>query len=498
MKKLREDWTVRTFLMSSKKGAVSFDYPIQRKGKQWGEFQRSLLIHSIVQDYPIPSLFSIVEKEPRLNSKNEPFELEVYYILDGKQRLTNIQEYVEGGYALHADTPSIIRDGEEIILAGKFFEELNDELKEKIQSCELQMYRLVDATEEEIEDVFFRLQNGTPLTKQQQGKAKMGSEWAERLTKLCSEHPVFKFNAQFTPLQIRKADDEMTILQTMMMLDSEYTLKSISSNDCFDYALTFKENSAQRLEVFNRVVEALDYIHEAFGEEKEKFLLKKVHMPMVLITALHAKDMGVEPIRFKDWTSEFEASYRGVGKNHIRTKYKDFAGEGSVKAKKAIGRKDEMIKHFNTYINIPQEVKQEEIKTVVEDLKKEIDAVTETTEPVETTETAEQVEVTVDEKKSDEVTVDLGETVEEVTVELEDAKEEVTIQLEDAEEVTVELEETKEEPVVTIELGDTKEEEVTVSIEDKVEVIVVTDNEPATKVKRGRRPKKNSTVNELL
>lgn len=349
MKKSSINWTVKQFTKMMDKGTISFDYPIQRAGSQWDLLQKSLLIHSIAGDYPIPALYSIVQEE-EINGK----KANVYYILDGKQRLTNIRDFVRNEYMLHIDTPSVVIDDEEYDLvvrnekgepiAGKTFDELDKEVRDEIESFSLQIYRLDEITDEQIEELFFRLNNGTPLSKQQKAKAKMGTKWASRIKELVN-HELMKEKASFTELQIKKADDETAILQTMMLLDKDYELRSISSNDVFAYAQTFKGND-DKVEIVNQIKDAMEYLNIAFAD-KESVLLKKVHFPMTLLTALRARDLEIHPLRFSDWTDEFKRALKN--KSDLKTDYKRYGGAGSVKKEKALGRVSEMQKHMETY-----------------------------------------------------------------------------------------------------------------------------------------------------
>jgi hypothetical protein len=90
------------------KGNISFDYPIQRQADQWDHLQKSLLIHSIIEDYPIPALYTTVQEK-------------IYQVLDGKQRLTTILDYINDQYPLHPDTPIAVIEDEKYNLTGKVF-----------------------------------------------------------------------------------------------------------------------------------------------------------------------------------------------------------------------------------------------------------------------------------------------------------------------------------------------------------------------------------------
>jgi hypothetical protein len=332
MKKSAISWNVKQFNRMYQNGKISFDYPIQREGGQWDHLQKSLLIHSLADDFPVPSLYTISEEK-------------VYFVLDGKQRLTSIIEFLNDEYPLHEETPSAEVEEETFELAGKLFSELDEIVQDQIQSFMLLNYKLDDTTDEQIEDLFYRLNNGTPLTKQQKAKAKMGTEWANKIKDLVN-HPLMQEKASFTKLQLRKADNETAILQTMMLLDPEHSLKSISSNDVFKYTQEFKEDADNKDKLVSNIKEYMDYLEEAL-DKKETVLLKKVNFPMTFLTVKRAIELEVAALDFGDWISEFKNALKGKG--DTTTDYKDFSGAGSVKREKTIGRANSMKCHFEEY-----------------------------------------------------------------------------------------------------------------------------------------------------
>lgn len=356
MKKSSLNWSVKQFGGMVDKGTISFDYPIQRKDGQWDLGQKSLLIHSLAGDYPVPALYSILEKR-MMEVKGKMKETGVYCIIDGKQRLTNITSYMKNEYTLHDDTPNVWIDDEEYVLAGKYFDDLEEEVQDKIRDFSLQIYKIDEATDEEIEEMLYRLNNGTPMSKQQKAKAKMGNAWAGKIKELTS-HNMMTEKASFTELQLRKADDETALLQTMMIIDENYEWKSISSNDVFDYSQSFKDDNSKDA-IMEKIKATMDYLDKAF-DGKESVLLKKVHFPMTLITAMKAMEMDIHHLRFSDWKEEFKKALKH--KSDIRTNYKNYGGAGSVKKDKTNGRINAMQEHLIAYFEKFQPTKVEQLQ----------------------------------------------------------------------------------------------------------------------------------------
>lgn len=165
----------RTLKKWYEKGSLTFDNPVQRSGSQWSLIQRSLLIHSMLAGYPIPPLYLLKSKEGQNT---------IYDALDGKQRMTGVFDFIEGGYILHGGTPEVELDGVIYELANTGFEELSEECKDEILGYRFSIFCLEEATDEEVEEIFKRLNNSTPLSPIQKCRSVLGVElsaWAKEV-----------------------------------------------------------------------------------------------------------------------------------------------------------------------------------------------------------------------------------------------------------------------------------------------------------------------------
>lgn len=348
--------SIRQFIMMADKNNLLFDYPIQRSSGQWKRLQKSYLIHSLAADYPIPPVYLLSSVEERPIKKNAQTVVEpvtIRFVLDGVQRLTTVRDYKYGLFALDRATPNVVIEGEEFELAGKKFDALADEVQEMILSRTLISYTInsENVTDEEIEDLFFRMNNGTGLSTAHKSKALMGTEWAKRIVAV-GNHEVFKDSIHgFSATQLKSDAHLTTIMQAMMMMD-QYPYKNVSQKVISDYGKTFKDDTDQKIELLDQVKHALDYLRQVF-DKKENFLLKKVHFPMTLLTAIEAIKKDIKPSDFADWAYTFkEACKSKQSITHFPTNYMDYSGVGSTDRPKADGRMNEMIRHFNDYLKV--------------------------------------------------------------------------------------------------------------------------------------------------
>lgn len=127
MKTSSKERTLQWIADQYKKGNISFTHRLQRPIGQWSPKMKSLLIHSLIQGYPVNPIYIIDENN-------------TLYTLDGSQRTSTCIDYVNNKFALSKDTPNVIilskKDGESITteyeIAGKKFDKLDPDVKTTI------------------------------------------------------------------------------------------------------------------------------------------------------------------------------------------------------------------------------------------------------------------------------------------------------------------------------------------------------------------------------
>ena len=91
--------------------------------------------------------------------------------MDGQQRIDAIYSYSEGAFPLLKPSesgfrfPNFVRN-EVCPWGGKRYEELSEELKQRLNESKVIAYEISAINENEVRDLFIRLQGGTPLTPQ--------------------------------------------------------------------------------------------------------------------------------------------------------------------------------------------------------------------------------------------------------------------------------------------------------------------------------------------
>ena len=171
MKRDIKNMSVRSLVRRLKTSKIDLRPEFQR-GLVWGKSQKQLLVDSIMKDMDIPKIYLREVSRP-------PVE---YEVVDGQQRLETLREFCENGFKTEANEIASEK------LPAMTYAEMgnyNDDLLEQFDSYEFSAIILRDAEDDDVEDMFLRLQNGTPLNAQEKRNAMPGKmrDFARELSK---------------------------------------------------------------------------------------------------------------------------------------------------------------------------------------------------------------------------------------------------------------------------------------------------------------------------
>jgi hypothetical protein len=242
------------------KGKYNFNLPIQRRAGIWNRKEISLFVDSVLRLYPIyPALL------------NKHSDTKVLDVVDFKQRFTGLADFANDKFALSKDLKPIVIDGVEYEIAGRKFSKLDDAVRDRFNSRDLTVITMVDATSEEINDIFDRINMGHPLSNGCKRSTIQSDETREIVYSLAS-HPFFEkvlSNAQY-----KKNLDRDTIIQCLMLTEAsnEYDFGSFRNDDMnkfivhYNELITDTETRDKTLARADAIKDALDNLDEAFPE----------------------------------------------------------------------------------------------------------------------------------------------------------------------------------------------------------------------------------------
>lgn len=199
----QETWSLLTFKEYEKDINPN---PTYQRSEVWDLDQKQLLIDSILRKIDIPKIYLREIK----NSKY------IYEIIDGQQRMKAIWDFLNNRFPLSGKAEEIEIRGKLYEASEKLYEELEPSIKiERIHKYNLNVVIVSDAAEDEIADLFYRLNNGKPLN-----PAEVRNSMPGKMTvaiRELSKHPFFvkvSFNNK------RFAYDQVCAQMMMLELNS--------------------------------------------------------------------------------------------------------------------------------------------------------------------------------------------------------------------------------------------------------------------------------------
>lgn len=224
--------------------------PDYQRPPAWSRKQKQLLIDSILREYDIPKMYW------RAVNRDDGIK---YEVIDGQQRLRTIWEFRAGDFAVARDADPI----DDIPCGGKKYADLDLDLNTIFDSYPVDVVIVDDAVqseeEDEVRDMFLRLQNGTTLKAQEKRNAMPGA--MRDFVKEIAEHQFFqscKFtNSRFT--------FDHVVAQTICleMAGGPASVRDSDLNSLYQKNAQFDRNG----KLAKKVRRVLDYLHRAFPDK---------------------------------------------------------------------------------------------------------------------------------------------------------------------------------------------------------------------------------------
>ena len=211
----------------------------------WSRAQKQLLVDTILRGYDVPKLYW-----RRVATKPDKYE-----VVDGQQRLRAIFEFQKDGYPLPKETEPL--DG--IKLGGLKYSDLPDDLRVNFDSYPLDIIVISDTDEDEVRDMFLRLQTGTTLKAQERRNA-MPGQMRDFVRELAS-HKFFQ-NCGFS--NSRYTFDLVAAQMTAIELNGgPCHVKNANLNSMYEDLKDFDRNGPKP----RKIKRTLDYLLKAFPEK---------------------------------------------------------------------------------------------------------------------------------------------------------------------------------------------------------------------------------------
>lgn len=161
--------TIAFFWDLRQRGILNLDPSYQRRSV-WNEEYKSFFIDTVISNYPCPPVF--------LHQEISPDGQIQFNVVDGKQRLMAIFEFIDGAF-------TVPEKAEKTHLRGRYFKDLPDDVKVSFWGYILSAEYLPDTSDRTINNIFDRInRNVARLTRQELRHAKFGGAFIKAAEEL--------------------------------------------------------------------------------------------------------------------------------------------------------------------------------------------------------------------------------------------------------------------------------------------------------------------------
>lgn len=236
--------TVVWFKKANDSGDLQMKPPFQR-GPVWTHPQKSYLIDSLLNGYPIPEIY--------MQEFVDENGTEQHIIIDGQQRIRSCLEFIEGKFSIkQEESPS---------WGGMFFDDLSGEGKKKVFGYTFIVRMLPEMSDDDIRGIFQRLnKNVVALNAQELRQATYWGPFLQTMQEI-SNYKYWSTTGIFTPLNTRRMMDIEYISELAVAVLHGHQNKK----DTIDkYYLEYEEEFEQRddlISTFQRVIYELEQLY---------------------------------------------------------------------------------------------------------------------------------------------------------------------------------------------------------------------------------------------
>ena len=329
LKRANINWNARQLAKMAQNGSIRFDNAVQR-GLVWDDKRKSLLIHSLLIGYPI---------QPFYAAKNE----DGYDMLDGKQRTNAIVDFLNGRFEL-TDVPEVEVENEDsttdmVDINTLHFDELEEALRGEIASYSLTVYYFDGITDDEISEMFFRLNNGKPLSAIELTRARAKSM---DMIREIGQHELFR-SALTEKAMARYTNEDIVIKSYAMLHEREPSMETKVIRPLMADADITEKDRQQLTEIYNRIVAMHGLIED---KKTAKRILTRTHLISIVPIVWKSLQKGLSDEQMAGWASEFFSGKKSASISDI---YNQNAGSGSAKKESVRKRLEEIEKHFDGF-----------------------------------------------------------------------------------------------------------------------------------------------------
>lgn len=313
---------------------IDFSPPCQRRGNLWTKQQKQLLIDSILNEFDVPKFYF----------QFMPSDKYAYAIIDGKQRIETILDFLDDKFPLSTDFKFIDKtiSLKYPDIAGKKCSEIDEmasALLARVWQYSINIVFIDSDNEAIINEMFVRLNSGLQVSTIEKRNAN-GGLLSREIMHIC-DNSLF-FTKKIT-LGNHRFEHNDLLLKLLMLEMGDYNLTKTNVDQ---FVFSNKEFKKECKESLNRVEEKLDKIAGCF-DDKDKYLKRK-NIIITLYTILD--DIDIEII--KDFLVFFETIRREATDDDNSQELSEFTRllqQGADKKASILRRRDIMSRYWRMY-----------------------------------------------------------------------------------------------------------------------------------------------------
>ena len=289
MRTTTEPKTVQELIDWSNSG-LAYPNPEYQRGVVWSVDQQMKLIDSVMRGYQLPIIY-LHDIQVEIHGRRQ----DRYHIIDGQQRLEALRKYVDGAFSLYrpddpkARFPRFLQDSP-CPWGGKDFDGLSEDLQQKLLNATLPVAVVKTDEENEVRDLFVRLQSGLPLNDQEKRDSYPG-QFTQFILRLGGKpqaglpgHSFFREVLRMNPTNDRGRTRRLAAQIAILYLNRRATPQVFSdinkqALDDYYYAHLDFDSSVPDCRRFHRILEKLTYL---FSDGKRPKLLGHNAIHLVL------------------------------------------------------------------------------------------------------------------------------------------------------------------------------------------------------------------------
>lgn len=311
-------WSAKQLVKSMDNGVAKFDNAVQRS-LVWTKEQKSLFIHSMIINAPIPPMYA---------SKKKVGKNVIYDFMDGKQRSNCIHSYLNDEFRLDDIPVTYDVNGNEIDYNGFLFSELPEDIQDYIKDYSLVIYAFDDLDPEDFADIFYRLNHGSVLKQIDKNLAKM--PYLSYVVKI-ADHPIFESALSRKAIE-SKTDKDIIIKSLLMIKEPEPALDAKEIRSFTKHIELSDEDVNHLKEIYDIILDISNQIRESevhkYDPIKNSIIARRIlgRSHIVTLVPFIEKHMDEDIMYLRDFLWKF---YSGDDKASIVAAYNDASTQGS-------------------------------------------------------------------------------------------------------------------------------------------------------------------------